>query len=159
MRCVLVALLLGSSGCVLLETPCGRVAGSICTIKGEEAACQWLREVPRDNTLAQDACEKAGDSAAAYARAPDSLVAKGRWWASAAVLKTAGFVGLIGKGGTELEKAGRKLRKGAEDTAEVVVEVAEDAEDLARDAAKKAGDVVNDVRDAAKDAAKDMKLQ
>ena len=122
---LLVAVLMAApllGGCFLLETPCGRVAGSICTIPGEEGACTALKDIARDNDLAQKTCEKIEPVAAAYAKDPTSLVQKTKWLGSRAVLAGAGLVGGLGTKSTEkkLEEAGRKMGEAAEEAGEAV---------------------------------------
>ena len=114
-------------GCFLLETPCGRVAGSICTIPGEEGACEALRKIARDNDLAQKTCEKVEPVAAEYAKNPTGLVAKTKWLGSRAVLAGAGLVGSLGtkSTGEKLEDAGRKMGEAAAEAGEAFGEAIE----------------------------------
>jgi len=124
-----VVLALSASGCFLFETPCGKVAGSVCTIPGEEATCTWLKSVARDNTMAQDVCTKVEPDAAAYAKEPGNLLARGKWALSSAGLRVVGFVGDLTKttnsekADKAVEKAGEKLKEAGEAVGDAVKEV------------------------------------
>jgi hypothetical protein len=126
-----LAVAVASSGCFLVQTPCQKVANSICTIPGEERSCEFLKSAPRDNELAQKACTELQPSAEAYARSPDSLVQKAKWLAARAVLATFGFAGEITREatGTKVEKAGKKAAKRLAEAADEAVEAIGEAVD------------------------------
>lgn len=130
MRTLLLAVMLSvsSAGCALLETPCGRVAGSICTIPGEEGSCQALRSYARSDERAQKLCEKIEPSAFAYAKSPTSPLRALQWKAQRALLAGAGAVDKVTakKPGDKLDKATRKGREAASEAGEALGRAAED---------------------------------
>lgn len=127
---VVVAWLTGA--CSILETPCGRVAGSICTIPGEESACQAVRAFKRGDEQAQKACEAAEPVAVAYARDPTAPVVKIRWKLERVVLLGAGVVDSwkANNPGKKLEESGRKAKKAAQEAGEALGEM---FDELAKD--------------------------
>lgn len=119
---------LASPGCALLETPCGRVAGSICTIPGEESACQALRSYGRGDERAQKICEKVEPSAFEYAKAPDSTLRRLQWKAQRAVLAGAGVLDSVtgNDPGEKLDRAARKGQKAANKAADDLADAVDD---------------------------------
>lgn len=128
MRTILLFAAFSVTGCAWLDTPCGRVAGSICTIPGEESACQALRSYARSDERAQKICEKVEPSAFEYARAPDSTWRRLQWQAQRAVLAGAGVVDAVAprRSGEKLEKAGRKARQALDDAADELGDAVDD---------------------------------
>lgn len=124
---IFALLLVGTlaGGCSILETPCGRVAGSICTIPGEENACQAVRAFKRSNEQAQKACEAAEPIAVAYAKDPDASVVKIRWKLQRVVLLGAGAVDAWNANdpGKKLEKSGRKAKEAAKEAGDALGEM------------------------------------
>lgn len=106
----------------MLDTPCGRVAGSICTIPGEEQACQAVRALKRSDENAQKACEAAEPVAVAYAKEPTSSVVKIRWKLQRAVLFGAGVVDAWQDDNVEkkLKAAGREAKEAAKDVGQAL---------------------------------------
>lgn len=127
---ILIVLILGvlAGGCSILETPCGRVAGSICTIPGEEQACKAVRAFKRGDEQAQKACESAEPIAVAYAKDPSGSVVKIRWKLQRVVLLGAGVVDAWQAQSPEkkLEESGRKAKEAAQEAGQALGEMFDD---------------------------------
>lgn len=117
-----------STGCTLIETPCGRVAGSICTIPGEESACRDLKNLKRADESSQKACEAAEAAAVAYAREPDNRLAQLAWNGRRLILMGAGALDALNRKNPsdKLEDAGRKAREAASEAGRAIGDMFEE---------------------------------
>lgn len=141
MRWLLVgAVLVGTAGCSLFQTPCGRVADSICAVPGEAASCTFLKGLRSENGLAQKTCRSLEPSAKAYAADPASLLEKARWLAARVALGAVGFVGdqVARTPEDKLRKAGAEVGDAARNAGEALGDAAKNAGDAIKDAVKDA---------------------
>jgi uncharacterized protein YjbJ (UPF0337 family) len=127
-----------AAGCSLLQTPCDRVASSICGISGEEESCRFLKAAKSGNEALQQACTELEPAARSYAASPGSLVEKGRWLGARVALSAVGFVGEVTarKPADKLEAAGQRLEEAGSKVREGLEEAGEALKDAVRDAAR-----------------------
>ncbi len=150
-RTLLGLAVVGLAGCSWLETPCARVADSICTIPSESSSCQFLRNVKSENELAQNTCKDLEPAAKAYAADPTSLVEKAKWLAASVALRAIGFVGdkTASKPTSEqqMQNAANKLQNAANQTGGAAPGLG----DAISNMAKNAGNIVRDTAQAIHD--------
>lgn len=133
------ALLVGASilgGCSFLQSPCDKVASSICSIPGEEESCRFLKSAKSANEPLQKACMRLEPVASNYAGDPNSIFNKARWVAGRVELAALGFVGEVTAkrpaekleaAGEKLEEAGAKVREGLEQAGDALKDAVRDA--------------------------------
>ncbi len=139
-RTLMVLAAVGLAGCSLFETPCGRVAGSICTIPGESASCAFLKDVKSENHLAQRTCRDLESTAKDYAADPTSLIQKAHWMAAGFALRAIGFVGdQVAPAPTpndQLKDAAHKAGAAAAEAGDAISNIAKNAGKIVQDTAR-----------------------